>query len=289
MHSFLKPFKEFSFYSETDLNGIITEISDSYSNLVGYKKEDLIGQKHSILKHPLEDNNKYKEIWENITNGKNWIGELRCIDKLGNDVWYKTIIFPKRNKEREIIAYAAKRQDITDKKYMELLSITNDLTGLYNKRFFKQTILNEKNRVKRTNQNLIFLMIDVDYFKKYNDSYGHLKGDEALKQVANVLKSNTKRVNDFAFRLGGEEFSILTSDLTFEKTFNYAEKIRTSIEELRIKNENSEYKNLTVSIGIFILEKNDYYNCDEIYKFADIALYKAKNSGRNKVVMYNEI
>lgn len=285
----LKPFKEFSFYSETDLNGVITEISDSFCDLIGYKKDEIIGKKHSILKHPLEKSNKYIEIWESISNGKNWIGELRCKDKFGNDIWYKTIIFPKKNKNKEIVAYAAKRQDITEKKRIELLSITNDLTGLYNKRFFKQTFLNEISRSKRNNKNLIFLMLDVDYFKKYNDTYGHLKGDIVLKEVAEVLKMNTKRANDFAFRLGGEEFAILTSNLSVQKTFIYAEKIRNNIQELRIINENSEHKYLTVSVGIFILDVSINYSIDEIYKFADIALYKAKNSGRNKVIIYNNI
>ena len=100
---------------------------------------------------------------------------------------------------------------------------------------------------------------------------------------------NTKRAIDFAFRLGGEEFAILTSNLSVQKTFIYAEKIRNKIQELRIINENSEHKYLTISVGIFILEANINYSIDEIYKFADIALYKAKNSGRNKIIIYNDI
>ena len=286
---FMEPFKEFSFYSETDLEGKIVDISDSFCDLVGFKKDELIGEKHSILKHPMEDNTKYKEIWKNLLEGKNWIGELRCLDKLGNDIWYKTIIFPKKNENKKIIGYAAKRQDITEKKYLELLSITNDLTGLYNKRFFKQTMENEKNRSKREKKNLVFIMIDVDNFKKFNDLYGHLKGDEVLKQIAEILKINSRRTNDFAFRLGGEEFAIITSNLSLSKIIKYTEKIRKDVLSKKIEHSNNENIGfVTVSIGVFNYKSEMNYGCEEIYKFADIALYEAKKSGRNKVVIYNK-
>ena len=289
LNTFIKPFKEFSYYSETNLNGFITEISDSFCDLIGFKKKEILGKKHSLLKHPLENASKYVEIWRNISKGKNWIGELRCKDKLSNDIWYKTIIFPKRNQNGTIIAYGAKRQDITEKKYIELLSITNDLTGLYNKRFFKQTFENERNRAKRENKNLVFIMIDVDNFKKYNDRYGHLKGDEVLKQIAEILKINSRRTNDFAFRLGGEEFAIITSNLSLVKILEYGRKIKKSVLNAKIiheDNENIGY--VSVSIGIFNYEPQLDYSCDEIYRLADVALYKAKNSGRNKIVLYEE-
>ena len=170
---------------------------------------------------------------------------------------------------------------------MELLSITNDLTGLYNKRFFKQTMENEKKRSKREKKNLVFIMIDVDNFKKFNDLYGHLKGDEVLKQIAEILKINSRRTNDFAFSFGGEEFAILTSHLSFSEIIKYTEKIRKDVLNKKIehlKNENIGF--VTVSIGVFNYKSEMNYGCEEIYKFADIALYEAKNSGRNKVVIY---
>ena len=285
--SFLKPFKEFSFYSETDLNGIITEISDSYSTLVGYKKEELLGQKHSIFKHPLESSLKYVEIWQNITKGKTWVGELRCKDRFGNDIWYKSIIFPKKNINGVIVGYGAKRQDITDKKIAELQSITDDLTNLYNKRFFKQIFSSERNRAKRNKKNLVLLILDIDNFKKYNDTYGHFEGDRALKKVASIIRNNAKRANDFVFRLGGEEFALITSNLSVDKIMKYSQKIRESIFNQKIIHKNNaDIGFITVSIGVFNLEIKDNYSCDEIYKFADIALYRAKNLGRNKVVIF---
>lgn len=287
---FIKPFKEFSFYSETDLDGRITDISDSLCDLLGFTKEELIGQKHSILKHPSENPLKYVEIWQTILKGKIWTGELRCLDKFGHDIWYKSILFPKKDINGIIVGYGAKRQDITDRKIAELQSITDDLTNLYNKRFFKQIFSSERNRAKRNKKNLVLLVLDIDNFKKYNDMYGHLEGDKALKKVASVLRINAKRANDFTFRLGGEEFAIITSNLSTDKIMKYAQKIRESIFNQRIiHKDNAEIRFLSVSIGVFNFEIKDSYCCDEIYKFADIALYKAKNLGRNKVVIYNEL
>lgn len=153
----LKQFKEFSYYSETDLDGNITEISDTFSDILGYKNSEIIGKKHSLLKHSSENPSKYVEIWKNITKGNNWIGELRCKDKNQNDIWYKTIIFPVRDLNGEVVAYGAKRQDITDKKAAELSSITDHLTTLYNKRFFSQIFASERNRAKRNKKTWFFL------------------------------------------------------------------------------------------------------------------------------------
>ena len=257
--------------------------------MIGFKKEELLGQKHSILRHPAEDSLKYVEMWETITKGKNWTGEFRCKDKFGHDIWYNSIVFPKKDLNGKIIGYGAKRQDITDKKIAELQSITDDLTNLYNKRFFKQIFMTEKNRAKREKKNLVLLMIDIDNFKKYNDIYGHLEGDKALKKVASILKINTKRANDFAFRLGGEEFAIITSNITLEKISKNAQKIKEAIINLKITHkDNSDIGFISISIGVFNLEAQSSYCCDEIYKFADIALYEAKNAGRNQVILYDK-
>lgn len=285
----LKLFKEFSLYSETDLDGRIIEISNSFCDLLGYKDSELLGKKHSIIKHPLENPLTYVDIWQKITKGNIWVGELRCRDKYGNDIWYKSIIFPKRDINGVVVAYGAKRQDITDKKIAELQSITDDLTNLYNKRFFKQIFTSERNRAKRNKKNLVLFMLDIDNFKKYNDRYGHYEGDKALKKVASILRRNANRANDFAFRLGGEEFAIITSNLSSEKIPLYAEKIRESIFNQKILHiDNVDIGFLSISIGVFSFEVESNYTCDEIYKFADCALYEAKKLGRNKVVFYDK-
>lgn len=163
------------------------------------------------------------------------------------------------------------------------MSITDDLTKLYNRRFFEEIAQKEINRAKRLNKNFILMMIDIDNFKNYNDTLGHFSGDYILKKVADVLKKFTKRANDFSFRLGGDEFSIISIDLNKEKILTYSNKIREEIAKLEF-NQNI---NITISIGIFILEPNERISFNEIYKLSDKALYNAKNLGRNQVVIYN--
>lgn len=282
LNAFLEQFKELSYSSETDLDGFITDISQSFCNLIGYKKEELIGKKHSILKHPLEQELKYKELWENISNDKIWFGELRCLDKNKNDIWYKTTIFSKKDLYKKTIGYIAKREDITDKKKLEHLSITDTLTNLYNRRFFDEIAKKEINRARRLNKKFVLMIIDIDNFKSYNDTLGHLAGDNILKKVSKILKSFTKRANDFAFRLGGDEFCIVSMDFDKNEALLYANKIRNEICKLDIE----EDIKLTTSIGVYILTPNDKFSLKEIFEFSDEALYKAKKLGKNQVVIY---
>lgn len=281
-----KTFKEFSFYSETDLDGNIIEVSDSLCELTGYRKEQLLGQKHSILKYPNDEYIKYQDLWNTITSGEPWSGELQINNKMGNTVWYRTVIFPKKDNCGKIIAYGAKRQDITDKIEFERLSMIDSLTGLYNRRYFDKIFKKEINRAKRIKEDLIFMIIDIDKFKLYNDYYGHLSGDQTLKKIANILQINYSRANDFIFRLGGEEFGIITSSDNSEKALLYVEKMRKEIENTKINHIKTENKILTISIGIFVLKPEDNFTENEIYDFADIALYKAKKALGNKVIIY---
>lgn len=284
LNLFLEQFKELSYFSETDLNGVITDISQSFCELIGYKKEELIGKKHSIFKHPLEEESKYKQLWKNITNDKIWIGELRCLDRNKNDIWYKTTIFIKKDIKGNILGYVAKRQDITDKKKLENLSITDTLTNLYNRRFFNEIVIKEINRARRLNKNFVLMMIDIDDFKKYNDTFGHLYGDNILKKVATVLKKFTKRANDFSFRLGGDEFCIISIDFDKNKILSYTNKIRDEIAKLKL----SDNVTLTISIGAYILNPSEKVSLNDVFRFSDEALYKAKDLGKNQVVLYSK-
>lgn len=178
LNSFLTPFKEFSYYSETDLNGRIIDISQSFCDLIGYKKEELLGQKHSLIKHPLSETLKYKELWEKIKNGKIWTGKLRCLDKNNNDIWYKTIIFPKKNIKGEIIGYAAKRQNITE---LEILK-KDLLTNLYNQQQLIQDLdFNKKNNLA---------IVGFEDFTFINDFYGHSIADNLIFEFSKILKNS---------------------------------------------------------------------------------------------------
>jgi len=270
--------------STTNKNGIITDVSKAFCKISGYTKEELIGCNHSIVKHPDTPLEFYKNMWDTLLSGKAWKGEIRNRSKDGKDYWVFAVIKP-IFRNYEIVGFNALRTNITNKKYIEQLSITDELTQLYNRRHFNIKIEEEINRAKRDDKYFTLLIMDIDYFKQYNDTYGHQKGDIALEQVATVLKTFTNRVSDFAFRLGGEEFGIITA-LDKEKAIDFATAIREKVEALKIEHSTSEVSSyLTISIGISSRKGFDITNSDAMYKEADDALYEAKNLGRNCIFM----
>lgn len=268
--------------SSTNKEGLILDVSEAFCEISGYSKEELIGKSHKIVRHPDTSNEFYQEMWEKLLSGDIWKGEIRNKNKKGVDYWVYAIIKPIFENE-EIIGFTAIRTNITNKKYIEHLSITDELTQLYNRRFFNSKIIEEINRAKRDNNHFSFLIMDIDYFKQYNDTYGHQQGDLALEKVANILKERTNRASDFAFRLGGEEFGIITA-LDKIKVVEFANLIKNEIENLQIEHKASKIsKYLTISIGIVSKENKDIPSSDKLYKEADDCLYEAKNLGRNSI------
>ena len=208
------------------------------------------------------------------------IGEIKNKSKDGKVYWVYAI-FTSILINNEIEGFTAIRNNITDKKYIEQLSITDELTKLYNRRFFNNKIEEEINRAKRENKTLCLLILDIDYFKQYNDTYGHQKGDFVLESVAKVLANRTNRASDFAFRIGGEEFAIITS-LEKDKTIEFAQLIKEDIENLKIEHKASEIsKYVTISIGAVSKMAIEIKDSDELFKEADDNLYEAKKLGRN--------
>ncbi len=162
------------------------------------------------------------------------------------------------------------------------LSVIDELTQIANRRSLDDNLEREWLRSKRMISPISMLMIDIDYFKQYNDEFGHVKGDECLIYIADFLKNNLNRSGDFIARYGGEEFCIIMPDTNLNGAIKFAEKIHPRVRELKIPNPGSEIsKYLTISIGLasVIPGINDTY-MDLIYT-SDKALYNAKNDGRN--------
>jgi diguanylate cyclase (GGDEF)-like protein len=126
-------------------------------------------------------------------------------------------------------------------------------------------------------------MIDVDFFKKYNDRYGHIAGDECLKKVASVLREGAQRAGDFAGRYGGEEFLAILPGLSTGEAVAWAERLRTAVEGACIPHEDSQTGCVTVSIGVSSLTPTATGTMLELIRLADEALYRAKANGRNRV------
>lgn len=166
------------------------------------------------------------------------------------------------------------------------LSITDQLTGLYNRRFFNEITPIELNRAIRNKFDISFIMIDIDNFKKYNDNYGHVNGDYALKEVANVLSKTLHRATDIVFRMGGEEFAILIIEDGKENSANIiTKKILDAVYDLNIEHMyNCDYNRVTISLGSITAKASKDISIDTLYKQADELLYQAKQSGRNQVI-----
>ncbi len=267
--------------SSTDLRGKIETASEAFCKISGFSKEELIGRSHSIVRHPDMPKSLYEGMWKRLKQGFPWSGEIKNRRKDGTSYWVYTIIHPTLV-DGVIVGYTAIRQDITDKKQVEYLSQTDELTRLYNRRYFNIRIEEEILRAKREDHYLAFLLLDVDYFKKYNDTYGHQAGDRALKSVADVLISHTNRASDFAFRLGGEEFGVIFSFEDEVESYRFAELIRNDVENLKVEHKKSSVSNyLTVSIGLVVRDSKTLKTSEMLYKDADEALYEAKAKGRN--------
>ena len=126
-------------------------------------------------------------------------------------------------------------------------------------------------------------MLDIDYFKKYNDTYGHQGGDECLKMIAKTIKNIVQRSTDYVTRYGGEEFAIILPETNSNSALKLAEKVRKAVEDLNILHESSTIKNtVTISLGIATVYKDTLTAPEQIITLADIALYNAKEDGRNK-------
>ena len=277
--------------SSTDVNGLITSTSDAFCAISGYSEEELIGTSHGILRHEDMPAAVYSNLWNTIKRGQTWEGELKNKKKNGDYYWVQAYISPNYDDSGEIVGYTAIREDITDKKRAEELSITDELTALFNRRHFNILLPQEMARAEREKKVFALMIIDVDYFKPYNDNYGHLQGDRVLRQVARALKDTLRRASDFAFRIGGEEFAVIISAESEEEAHSVAEKLRKAVEDLGLEHEyNPVAGRVTISVGLRTHECSggQLSPPELIFRRADDALYQAKENGRNQVVRYCE-
>ncbi len=172
---------------------------------------------------------------------------------------------------------------------LEKLSLTDSLTALNNRRSFNQQIAYEWERSKRFRLSLSVIYIDIDFFKAYNDRYGHVAGDHCLIQIAKVLETFSRRSTDFVARFGGEEFVVLHLNLRKKEIIEIAEKLRREVEELQIVHGVSPISPyVTISLGVNTVIPSDHNSIESLIEGADKALYIAKQNNRNQVVTYHE-
>ncbi len=233
-------------------------------HIVGYKGESDQYKSKSFLSMPLK---KEKEI----------IGVINLTDKNNP----KDTVFTMEDlRLLSIIVNQAVVSIENARLYKEIkfLSITDSLTGLFNRRYFEERLKMEINRAERYKRFLCLIMLDIDNFKKYNDTHGHLKGDVVLKKVAQILRNNSRKV-DIISRYGGEEFVIVLPETNMAEAKEVAEKIRRAVKESFL--EEVSFKEISISGGIASFQHK--LSMDELIKRADDSLYRAKREGKNKI------
>jgi diguanylate cyclase (GGDEF)-like protein len=177
-----------------------------------------------------------------------------------------------------IVKYLIKSRDF-DQQYK--LATTDGLTELYNHRYFQEQLKIQVSHSSRYNTPLSLIIIDIDFFKNFNDSFGHQSGDAVLRQVAFVLKKNV-RAADIVCRYGGEEMSIILPNTTYDEAVNIAQKLCTFVSSKKFKLSNGRESNVTISLGVSSFGE-DGSSPSEIIESADKRLYHAKENGRNRV------
>ncbi|MEE9912113.1 MAG: diguanylate cyclase [Deltaproteobacteria bacterium] len=223
------------------------------------------------------------------------IGRMR---KDGVHVPFMYTATPFRGIDGAVIGMVARFKDITERKYaenmlkeanerLERLSASDGLTQVANRRCFDQTIEREWKRLQRTKEPLSLIMSDVDFFKLFNDTYGHQGGDDCLKSVAKTLGETAQRGGDCVARYGGEEFAVILSATDEQGAFTVAEKIRQAVERLAMEHKKSSIAPwVTLSLGVATIIPTDTGTPELLIRRADEALYAAKSSGRNRVTAW---
>jgi two-component system, chemotaxis family, response regulator WspR len=183
-----------------------------------------------------------------------------------------------------------KKQLEKNNRQLEKMSMQDGLTGISNRRHFDDTLEEELKTAGNTKAPLSLILIDIDHFKLFNDSYGHQGGDDCLIKVATTIAKECKNPEDLAARYGGEEFVILLPDTEEKSAFAVADRVRKAVEKLDIEhNDSSTAKHVSISLGIGTMMADENLDAKALIERSDAALYKAKENGRNQTVMASDL
>ncbi|MCL1091099.1 diguanylate cyclase [Shewanella profunda] len=194
---------------------------------------------------------------------------------------YPMTSLEEHNRELESIIVARTRELAEANSRLEILSNTDGLTNIGNRRLFDHMLRTEWSRGQRSNTPLALIMLDIDHFKLFNDYYGHLAGDDCLKKLANCLSQSGRRAGELVARYGGEEFIILLPNTDKQTSLDTAHYIHQLIQSLTIPHAKTDLGIVTVSLGIACLQPSEQHSALELVRQADAALYLAKSAGRN--------
>jgi diguanylate cyclase (GGDEF)-like protein/PAS domain S-box-containing protein len=279
-------------YFEVDLAGNFIFVNDADCFLLGYSREELLGAsfKGHVTKEDIET--VYNAFGKIYSTGKPERGiSYRGIRPDGTMTFAEISGFPLQNQKGEIIGFRGIGRDVTERKQMEEalsdsekrfreLSIVDELTQLFNSRHFYFQLKIELDRSNRYEQPLTLLLLDLDNFKAFNDTYGHVEGDQVLRRLGQMLK-RCMRNTDFAYRYGGEEFTILLPMTTSANGTVIAERIRAELKKESFSPEAGKDVHMTVSIGLAQFKLQE--DMKDFVHRVDQLMYQAKKNGKDRV------
>jgi diguanylate cyclase (GGDEF)-like protein/PAS domain S-box-containing protein len=266
----------------TDRNGIILYTNPAFEQQTGFTKEEAYGKTPVIIKSGAQQQSFYEDLWVTILNGDTFRSYIINKKKDGELYYEYKAIAPITNNKGQIVSFVSTGKDVTEhmlleQKYEQLASV-DTLTEIANRMKFDEVLKYSVDRAKRYNIELSVILFDIDNFKKVNDTYGHLIGDDVLKKIVQIGKENI-RESDLIARWGGEEFMILQTDIPSKEALVLAERLRQAIESHIFK----DVGKVTASFGVATFRNDE--KTDSFLKRVDDALYSAKTSGKNKVVV----
>jgi diguanylate cyclase (GGDEF)-like protein/PAS domain S-box-containing protein len=261
----------------TDRDGVIIEASAALADISACPQEDIIGKSFNMFQHPDAPAETFEDIWQTISQGETWRGDIQHLSKNGKSFWLNHVITPGFDNKGVINRYTSISHDISDKKELELLSVTDSLTGLSNRRKLDAIIDLEFDRFNRYGHRFSTILLDVDHFKQINDQLGHEVGDKVLVELSSILSANIRK-SDTLGRWGGEEFLIVCPETHLSGAVQQAENLRKIIAAHQFPGAGT----LSCSFGVTASYEGDAK--EDIFLRSDKALYKAKNAGRNCVI-----
>ena len=273
----------------TDRNKNILMVNSGFSKITGYSKEEVIYKTPQILKSGWQDQKTYMDIWEAINKNGYWEGELWNRKKDGSLYAQWITVYQIIDENGQIINYFATFMDITDKKRnqerINQLAFYDILTSLPNRALFRNRIEYSIDKAKRENSKFALMFLDLDDFKKINDTLGHDKGDLLLKKFSNRVLQILRNIDTMA-RLGGDEFTIILENIKISgEVSQIAKRILSELNKPFDLDGNEVFTSASIGICFF---PNDAKNIDGLMKCADIAMYRAKERGKRKFEFYTK-
>ncbi|MFH2133940.1 MAG: EAL domain-containing protein [Pseudomonadota bacterium] len=270
----------------TDLDARIEYANKTFSEVTGYTLEEALGKNPSILQSGKTPKFTYQKMWEKLSKGEEWRGELVNRTKAGVEYIESAWISPVRSEAGEVTNYLAIKHNITNEKKQEEviheLAYFDHLTGLPSRKLLNERFAYAYSVATRNGDNLSVMFLDIDHFKRINDTLGHSIGDKMLIEIANRLRGEL-RGEDTVCRLGGDEFVIICPNIDESGAVNVARKLMEAVSEPM--NLEGHELNCTPSIGISIFPQ-DGKTFDDLLKSADAAMYRVKKEGRNNFCFY---